>query len=128
VKAQQFVAQGGYGIFADGIRRCRQDLLNSNAGQDFGVAASDDFFGVSSCRDLLFHVQESRMRLPIVEAFLRDNRLTFVGFETDIATLQVYRRRFPDDPAATNLHYWHAFENEYPDTFSGMYRFWVQKA
>jgi SAM-dependent methyltransferase len=128
VRAQQFIAQGGYGISADGIRRCRQDLLNTDACQDFGVAASDDFFGVSSCRDLLFHVQESRTRLPIVEAFLRDNGLTFVGFETDIATLQAYRRRFPDDPAATNLHHWHAFESEYPNTFSGMYRFWIQKA
>jgi len=127
VQAQQFIAQQGYDKSVDGIRRCRQDLLNSDEGQDFGVAASDDFFGISTCRDLLFHVQESRTRLPIVEAFLRDNGLTFLGFEMDIATLQAYRRRFPDDPAATNLHHWHSFEGEYPNTFSGMYRFWVQK-
>ena len=127
VKAQRFIAQGGYGISADGIRRCRQDLLNSDACQDLGVAASDDFFGISSCRDLLFHVQESRTRLPVVEAFLRDNGLTFMGFETDTATLQAYRRRFPDDPAATNLSHWHSFESECPSTFSGMYRFWIQK-
>ncbi len=110
VKAQRLIAQGGYGISADGIRRCRQD-----------------FFGVSSCRDLLFHVQESRTCLPVVEAFLRDNGLIFLGFETDIATLQTYRRRFPDDPAATNLSHWHEFEREHPNSFSAMYRFWVQK-
>ena len=127
VDAQLLIARAGYGISADGIRRCRQDLLNSDACRDFGVASSDDFFGVSSCRDLLFHVQESRTRLPVVEAFLRENCLTFLGFETDIATLKAYRRRFPDDPAATNLAHWHSFESEYPSTFSGMYRFWVQK-
>ena len=86
-----------------------------------------DFFGVSSCRDLLFHVQEQRMRLPAIAAFLQDNGLTFLGFETDNATLQAYRRRFPDDPAATNLRHWEAFENDNPDTFSRMYVFWIQK-
>lgn len=127
VKAQKFAAQGGYGKSADGIRHCRQDLLTSDGLQDFGVAASSDFFGTSSCRDLLFHVQESRMQLPLIEAFLRDNGLTFLGFETDATTLKTYRRRFPDDPAAANLKHWHSFENEYPDSFSGMYRFWIQK-
>jgi SAM-dependent methyltransferase len=126
VRAQQIIGQGGYGISADGIRRCRQDLLNSDACRD--LAASDDFFGISSCRDLLFHVQESRTQLPVIKAFLRDNGLTFLGFETDSATLQAYRQRFPGDPAATNLAHWHAFESEYPNSFSGMYRFWVQKA
>ena len=90
-------------------------------------AAFGDFFGVSSCRDLLFHVQEQQMRLPAIAAFLRDNGLTFLGFETDNATLQAYRRRFPDDAAATNLHHWDVFENDKPDTFARMYVFWVQK-
>ena len=128
VTTQRLVAQRGYGISADDIRRCRQDLLNLDTCQDLGVVDSDDFFSVSSCRDLLFHVQESRTQLPAIEGFLRENALTFLGFEADAATLQAYRRQFPDDPAATNLHHWHAFENEHPHTFSGMYRFWIQKA
>jgi Tfp pilus assembly protein PilF/2-polyprenyl-3-methyl-5-hydroxy-6-metoxy-1,4-benzoquinol methylase len=126
VRAQRLVAGRGYDTSADEIRRCRQDLLNSNECRD--VAASSDFFGISSCRDLLFHVQESRTRLPSIDTFLRENGLIFLGFETDAATLQAYRRRFPDDPAAANLRYWHAFEGENPNTFSSMYRFWVQKA
>ncbi|MGZ5929261.1 MAG: hypothetical protein ACXWLX_08595, partial [Rhizomicrobium sp.] len=59
--------------------------------------------------------------------FLRENGLTFLGFEINNATLQAYMRCFPDDPSATNLSHWEAFENENPDTFSGMYRFWIQK-
>jgi Flp pilus assembly protein TadD/2-polyprenyl-3-methyl-5-hydroxy-6-metoxy-1,4-benzoquinol methylase len=127
VKAQRFAAQGGYGVSADGIRQCRQDLLNSDASRERGVAESSDFFGISSCRDLLFHVQESRTQLSEIDAFLRQNGLVFLGFETERATLTAYRRRFPDDPAAINLRQWHAFESECPSIFSGMYRFWVRK-
>jgi hypothetical protein len=46
----------------------------------------------------------------------------------DGATLRAYKRRFPDDPAATNLDHWHDFEDDRPDTFSGMYVFWVQRS
>jgi hypothetical protein len=28
----------------------------------------------------------------------------------------------------TDLDHWHAFETAYPDTFAGMYQFWVQKS
>jgi hypothetical protein len=41
--------------------------------------------------------------------------------------LQWYRNRFPEDPAAINLRNWARFEVDNPDTFLGMYQFWVQK-
>jgi SAM-dependent methyltransferase len=126
VEARRFIAQRGYGTTADDIRRCRQDLLDLGRGRELGTAFGD-FFGVSSCRDLLFHAQEQRMRIPAIAAFLRDNDLTFLGFEMDNAALQAYRRRFPDDPAATNLSHWDAFENDNPDIFARMYVFWIQK-
>jgi len=126
VEARQFIAQRCYGVSADDIRRCRQDLLALERGAEIG-ASFGDFFGVSSCRDLLFHVQEQRTRLSAIAAFLEENDLTFLGFETGDATLQAYRRRFADDPAATNLDHWQAFENDNPDTFSRMYVFWIQK-
>jgi len=126
VEARRFIAERGYGTSADDIRRCRQDLLDSNRGSELSTAFGD-FFGVSSCRDLLFHVQEQRLHLSAIVAFLRDNGLTFLGFEASDAVLQAYRRRFPDDLSATNLSYWESFEAEKPDTFSGMYRFWIQK-
>ncbi len=127
MEARQFIARQGYGTSADDIRLCRQDLLDLDKHRDFGVAASDDFYGISSCRDLLFHVQELQTRLPAIADFIRDHGLTFLGFETDNTILQAYRRRFPDDPPATNLGYWQIFEDENPNTFSRMYMFWVQK-
>jgi 2-polyprenyl-3-methyl-5-hydroxy-6-metoxy-1,4-benzoquinol methylase len=122
-QARTFIAEKTYGVCADEIRRCRQDLLDF----DKSIASSSDFFGISSCRDLLFHVQEQEMQLPAIAAFIQDNGLTFLGFETDDAILQRYRRRFPDDRSATHLGHWHRFEQENPDAFARMYRFWVQK-
>ncbi len=122
--ARRFIARKGYGASVDDIRRCRMELLDF----DKSIAGVDDFFGISSCRDLLFHVQEQQTELPAIAAFLKDNGLAFVGFETDDATMQAYLRRFPGDPAATDLNHWHVFEQENPDTFARMYRFWVQKS
>jgi len=127
VDARKFIAQKGYSASADDIRRCRQDLLTMDSNGGLGTGFGD-FFGVSSCRDLLFHVQEQRMTLPAIARFLKDNDLGFLGFEIGKATLQVYRQRFPGDPAATDLQNWDAFESEQPDTFAGMYVFWLQKA
>ena len=129
VRVRDFIAARGHASTAEGIRRCRQDLMDTGHNADFGsVLKIGDFFSVSSCRDLLFHVQEHRMTLTGIEAFLRDNNLAFLGFEIDAVALFAYKRRFPDDRAATNLGQWQTFENENPDTFLRMYQFWIQKA
>ena len=128
VKARAIIAERNFGTTAEEIRRCRQDLLGAGGGANFGMAVtSTDFFSTSACRDLLFHAQEHRMTLTGIDAFLRDNDLTFLGFEIDSDVLQAYRRRFPGDAAATDLAQWQIFEHENPDTFAGMYQFWVQK-
>lgn len=128
VRARAFIAERGYGSTADEIRKCRQDLMASSKNADFGAAVkSADFFSISACRDLLFHVQEHRVTLTAIDAFLRENNLMFLGFEVPTDVLYAYKLRFPDDPAAINLAYWQTFELEKPDTFFGMYQFWVQK-
>ena len=129
VKARSFIAGQGYGATADEIRRCRQDLMDLDKIADFGdVLTTPDFFSNSACRDLLFHVQEHRMTLTGIDAFLRDHNLAFLGFEIDADVLGAYRQRFPADRAATSVGQWQIFENEHPDTFRSMYNFWIQKA
>ena len=86
-----------------------------------------DFFSISECRDLLFHVQEHCMRLPDIKAFLAKQGLTFLGFELAEAVARGYAARFPADAAMTDLDCWHQFETANPHTFRGMYEFWVQK-
>lgn len=129
VRARDFIAARGDGSTAEDIRRCRQALMDAAESARIGsVLDSGDFFSVSQCRDLLFHVQEHRMALAGIAGFLRDNGLRFLGFEIGAHVLRAYGRRFPDDPAATDLGHWEAFENDHPETFSGMYQFWIQKA
>lgn len=128
VQARSFIAEQGYDSTKEDIRRCRQDIMNLDEGVSFSsVMKATDFFSISECRDLLFHVQEHRMTLTGIEAFLRDNNLQFLGFVISDHILQTYRLRFPDDPAATNLAHWQIFENDNPYTFREMYQFWVQK-
>jgi SAM-dependent methyltransferase len=126
VAGRDFIAARGYGRTAADIRQCRQDLLGSADGTPLkDVSKYSDFFTVSECRDLLFHVQEHQLTIPQIKAFLTDNNLAFLGFSN--APAQAYRARFPDDPALTDLDHWHVFETENPKTFVNMYQFWVQK-
>ena len=128
VRARAFIAEHGYDSTDEDIRRCRQDLINSE--ENMGLETlfkMDDFFSISGCRDLLFHVQEHRMTLASIDAFLQGNNLQFLGFQLEASVLHAYRQRFPNDSATTNIDHWQTFEIENPDTFLGMYQFYVQK-
>ena len=123
-EARAHIEAQGFGT--DNIAAARQSLM---AQAHFAeLAQRPDFFTASNCRDLLMHVQEQQMTLSQIGKFLRDENLTLLGFALDDAIFARYRRQFPRDPAATDLENWQAFENAHPDTFSGMYQFWVQKA
>jgi hypothetical protein len=53
--------------------------------------------------------------------------LQFIGFQLDPRVLNQFRARFTDDPSGTNLRNWARFEADNPDTFVGMYQFWIQQ-
>ena len=128
VAARAFIAQNGYASTAGDIRRARQDLVGDPSGRFSRVPLLRDFYTTSECRDLLFHVQEHRFSLPDVQAMLAALELRFVGFLLDPHVARSYRMHFPHDRALTDLSAWNDFETRFPDTFTGMYRFWVQKA
>ena len=126
VAARAFIAERGYGSAPAEIRRCRQDLLDTPLRS---VARFSDFFSTSECRDMLFHVQEGRLTIPAIKRFLAEHGLRFLGFEFDAAGLQRYRALFAGSGwSMSDLDRWHALETNYPDTFSSMYQFWVQKS
>ena len=82
VAARAFIAERGYGHSAADIRRCRQELATMDDGAPYRkILGFIDFFSTSACRDLLFHVQEHRLTLPKIKAFLTENNLDFLGFE-----------------------------------------------
>jgi len=125
VAARSFIAEKGFAPTPDDIRRCRADLLASDLA---GIARYYDFFNTSECRDLLFHVQEHRLTLPAIASFLAGHGLTLIGFDVAPPVVQAFRAKFPSDRSLGNIEHWHRFETDYPDAFSGMYQFWVQKS
>lgn len=128
VAARRHIAERGYGQTADDIRRCRQELMDAADGTLLKRAAAwRDFYSTSQCRDLLFHVQEHRLTVPEIAKFIAESAVTFLGFGLDARVLRSYRTRFPADESMTDLACWHTFETENPQTFSGMYQFWIQK-
>ncbi len=128
VAARALIAERGYRPAPEDIRRCRQEIASAPDGSLLkSLTRSSDFFTMSECRDLLFHPQEHRVTLPDIRAFLTANNLAFAGFALDPYALRQFAARFPDPAAALDLDCWQAFEAEAPDTFVGMYLFWVRK-
>jgi len=124
-RARQALAEHDFPPTPGGIRAARRYLL---ARPDFAdVARRPDFFTLSNCRDLLFHVQETAVSLDTIAAFLREEGLKVLGFDLEASVLADYRTKFPGDPHAFRLDYWAAFEAERPATFDGMYQFWVER-
>jgi len=126
--ARTRIAERGLGDGAEDIRRFRQELIQSDDPRPYkSILESEDFFSLSACRDLLFHVQEQRVTLAEIARFTQTHNLRLLGFELDDQVLAAYRMRFPQDRAATDLACWEAFEADHPGLFGGMYIFWVQK-
>lgn len=128
VKLRDIIAAERIESTHSGIVAFRENFFKNFKTEDYGwVASSSDFYSTSACRDLLFHVHEHRMDLLTIQEYLHRRGLKFLGFEIDQTVILSYQRRFPDDSAACNLQQWHLFEQENPDTFKGMYQFWIQK-
>jgi SAM-dependent methyltransferase len=122
--ARAYFAGAGSQPSPSDIRRCRRELLDTPMN---AVASYADYFSISECRDLLFHVQEHQLTIPQIAAFLGEHQLSFIGFELAPPTLARYRSGFPHDRAMTDLNAWAAFEAQHPATFAAMYQFWVQR-
>jgi 2-polyprenyl-3-methyl-5-hydroxy-6-metoxy-1,4-benzoquinol methylase len=125
VRARELIAERGFGPDPEGIRAVRTEIRKDPLLAQ--LARNEDFFSMSGCRDLLFHVHERRFTLPEVESMIEQLGLQFVGFEfaDSGATARRYVERFPEDRNGVQLANWHRFEQEFPDTFSRMYQFWV---
>jgi SAM-dependent methyltransferase len=130
VHGRQFIAQRGFDATPAGIRACRAAIRAATQDELLArIARNEDFYSLSGCRDMLFHVQEKRFSLPEVAAMIDALGLRFLGFEFPDSGITVsrYRARFPADALMRNLDNWHRYEQDNPDCFARMYQFWVRK-
>ena len=129
VVVRAFIAAQGWAATTEGIRQCRQAMLDADDDTPLRrLSGSLDFSTVSGCRDLLFHVHEHLLTLQAIRAFLTKNQLAFLGFDLPPSVTQSYRALAPLDATMVDLASWEAFEHKHPTTFAGMYQFWVQSS
>ncbi|HIB87715.1 TPA: tetratricopeptide repeat protein [Candidatus Poribacteria bacterium] len=129
VETRNFIQDKGYSATKTDIRRCRQEIISmKNSPINDVCRQSPNFYTLSSCRDLIFNLHEEYFTLPQIDGILKELNLEFVGFKTrDKRVKKRYSERFPEDIFADSFSNWHQYEKEYPDTFAGMYQFWVKQ-
>ncbi|MCG8490538.1 MAG: class I SAM-dependent methyltransferase, partial [Sneathiellales bacterium] len=129
VAARDFITSNGYSDSLQDIRDCRKSILaleDDNLAKH--VLRHGDFYTASACRDLIFHVQEHRFTIPQITDILDMLGLEFLGFTLPFAHVEeMYKTQYPEDKTMTNMDNWIEFEENYPSTFSAMYKFWVRK-
>lgn len=128
VRVRQRIAEQGLLADEEGIRHCREMIASlDEEDPEREVVRFTDFYTMSECRDLLFHVEEHRFTLPALGAFLAGAGLELIGFELEPWQLAQFRTVFPGEDALGNLDSWCEFEKCNPDFFAAMYQFWVRK-
>ncbi|WP_417429761.1 tetratricopeptide repeat protein [Kiloniella sp.] len=113
------------------IQKSRENIISlAKSGQKDmeRVCKSIDFYSLSTCRDLLYHVQEIRFDLTEIELMLEKLHLEFLGFEIpEPSIIKRFKRDYPNKDDVRSLQCWHEFEKNNPYIFLGMYQFWCRK-
>ena len=108
------------------IKLFRKKLIESHTFNDKNIMFSNDFYSLSSVRDLLFHVQEHTFTIPQIKNYLDKLGLKFCGFEL-VDILEDLKNQHFTDKEHSNLNNWDTLEKKNPSIFGNMYQFWCQK-
>jgi SAM-dependent methyltransferase len=127
VEARALIAERGYPPTAEGIRALRQTIIREKEEPRWkSLVRTVDFYSMSGCRDIFFHVMEHRLTIPEIKSFLDEHGLSFLGFEAESKITEKFDEQYPGADARTNLDYWNSFEAANPLTFLNMYIFSVR--
>ncbi len=131
VRAREQIAALGLTASVTDIRQFRSKIFSGELGLELSeLTEGDDFFSMSACRDLLFHVQEHRFTFTQIAALIEELGLRLIGMDLPHDGVAAeFLTMFSEGGAAFgDLHNWAQFEARYPDTFVSMYHLWCQKA
>ncbi|MFD1191031.1 MAG: tetratricopeptide repeat protein [Pseudomonadota bacterium] len=127
--ARAHIAASGYRDDADGIRALRRDLMLDGAppALERVMSPASDFWTLSDCRDLLFHVHEHRFTLPQIGELLSAAGLEFLGVRFGHAADEArYLTENPRRGALRDLEALHRHELQHPEVFGDTYRLWAR--
>ena len=126
--ARELIKSLGIQSTPEGIRDFRRRIFNDGHHELKNLSILvNDFYSLSECRDLCFHVQEHQFTTESLQKLLEAESLEFCGFMVPEAIKMAYHRSFPEDTNGTSLSSWGEFENNNPSTFQSMYQFWAYK-
>lgn len=122
-----FARRSGCGPDVDDLRRLRQEILGLHASDPVRISAlsRDDFYSLNMLRDMAFHVHEHRFDIDEINRFVRGSSVEFCGFMVPDEVRRGFISQF--GPDLLSLDNWKVFEEKYPQTFSGMYHFFLKK-
>jgi hypothetical protein len=91
------------------------------------LRTSDDFYSLSGCRDLVFHVHEQAYDPSGLAYLLAGAGLTLVGFDAPEEATVRFRERHGPSANPLDLTLWDTVEADHPGLFAGMYHLWARK-
>jgi SAM-dependent methyltransferase len=126
--AHALIAERGWQGNADGIRAFRAHILALPDDDPLAVLReSDDFYSLSGCRDLAFHVHERHYRFPEIAALVASAGLRLIGVDASPEAAARFGELHGPGADALDLELWDQVEARHPFLFAGMIHFWCQK-
>lgn len=126
--AQSEIRARGLTAIPEDIRAFRQIVLDAPATSPLGfLRTSDDFYSLSGCRDLVFHVHEQAYDPSGLADLLAGAGLTLVGFDAPEEATARFRERHGPSANPLDLTLWDTVEADHPGLFAGMYHLWARK-
>jgi SAM-dependent methyltransferase len=126
--AHQLIQERGWRPLDEDIRAFRAHVLTLPETNPLAaLRRSEDFYSLSGCRDLVFHVREHRYTPTQLGDLLASAELKLIGFEAPPEALTRFREVFGDGGDTLDLTLWDRLERDHPEMFAGMYQFWAQK-
>jgi 2-polyprenyl-3-methyl-5-hydroxy-6-metoxy-1,4-benzoquinol methylase/tetratricopeptide (TPR) repeat protein len=126
IACRNWVKERGFRATPEGIRQFRQAIIELDTTSPLkDITTWTDFYSLSMCRDLVFHVQEHNLSLPRIKSILDELALQLLSMRISNPHFRhEYLSMHPDDPSLCNLDYLHGYEMHNPRTFRDMYHFW----
>ncbi len=129
VRCRDWIEEMGFDSSSSGIRTFRKRVTELDDDDPIKeITRRKDFYSLSHCRDLVFHVQEHRFTFPRLKQTLDALDLQLIGMVAPPWVQRRYHEMFPSDQAGRNFENWEILEQENPKAFWGMYTLWCCRA
>jgi SAM-dependent methyltransferase len=125
--ALSYIREKGYTSSTDDIRQFRRDImLMSPDNLATRCATAGDFFFLSECNDLLFHVQEHRYTPHMIWEMAERHNLIPIHISMTPDVLKLFKELFPDQ-SPLNPTLLEKFEDAHPKVFIEMYKIFFRR-